>query len=250
MPSNPLNLYQQKPNRSMTVASWNIEKNGQSSSIDKQSKVSHFVDICCTSLNIDIVFLCEVHSARIDDYVDFLKSVYGDSYQVDYIAGGHSNAFVFLWRKALNVEVLHYTLKGLNRDMAIFCSDGCYCLLSHFKSGQTKLTESQLEEAASWLNTVSNGKWTISGDLNWHYGNAGALTLPAHSQTLSFWTDATQKSGNILDWVIAGYDTVVNFIDLERVVDEQNSTCFHPSVFDMTGPDHRPLIFELSWLGN
>ncbi len=68
------------------VASWNIEKNGQSSTDIKQGKVSDFLARCC-SYGITVIFLCEVHSSRIADYTSYCASVYGGQLQYRFVAG-------------------------------------------------------------------------------------------------------------------------------------------------------------------
>ena len=46
----------------------------------------------------------------------------------------------------------------------------------------------------------------------------------------------TQKKGGTLEWVLAGIDVRVDPIDLTDMKD----------VYDMTGPDHRPILFDLT----
>lgn len=223
------------------VANWNIEKNGQSSDPEKQTKVSEFIAQCCEN-SFHIIFLCEVHSARVDDYLGFLRSVYGENYRVESLPGGHSNAYVLLARKDLNSEMSYDGLRGLNRSMFLCHVGGSIALgLAHFKSGQTGLTKSQIEEGAAFLESFTNntGLWAISGDMNWDYNNLGGLTMPAGSHANTCWTDQTQKSGGILDWCAAGRGVSIVPVD--------GPSFFHPTLQTMDGPDHRPVAFALNY---
>ncbi|MEP2707573.1 MAG: hypothetical protein ABJQ71_20060 [Roseibium sp.] len=223
------------------IASFNIEKNGQSSDPLKQVKVADFIAIC-VDLGIEVVFLCEVHSARIGDYVDFLRAVYGGIYRVEFLAGGHSNAYVFLVRHDLGAFLSYDGLLGLNRNLFLFHIEGEIAIgFAHFKSGQTGLTKSQIQNAAGFLQDITNntGRWAIAGDINWDLSNFGDLTLPAYSSACSCWPDMTQKHGNILDWCVAGSSVAI---------DPVSGPDFFPAEFQvMDGPDHRPCIFALVW---
>lgn len=222
----------------MKIAVWNIEKSGQSSTIDKQSKVNAFVDGCCRA-GYDIIFLCEVHSARIDDYLGFVRSVY-PAYDVHAFAGGHSNAYVLLIRQSLPAEVLHDSLLGLNREAVVIQihSPAMMLGLGHFKSGQTGLTKSQLSSLAGFLESTTDGRWAITGDMNWDFAYAGALTTPTGSMPHACWTDITQAKGGVLDWCLAGWAL--------NVRPAYDTFVFREEFHDMSGPDHRPVTFEMN----
>lgn len=225
----------------ITIASYNIEKNGQSSELLKQEKVSDFID-SAVDLGFHIIYLCEVHSARIQDYVDHLRSVYGNSHRVEFLEGGHSNASVFLIAHELDAVLSYDELKGLNRNLFHCYIDGEIAIgFAHFKSGQTGLTKSQLENAAKFLEGFTNdsGRWAITGDMNWDMKNAAALSMPAGSSAYTCWSDMTQKHGNILDWCAAGSSTRVQPVD--------GPGFFAPAFQVMDGPDHRPVAFTVMW---
>lgn len=224
----------------MLIASWNIEKNGQSSVIEKQTKVSDFIDRCCNSSNglgVDLLFLCEVHSSRLDDYAKYLKAVY-PAYGVCTFHGGNSNNYLVLMKTSPSLGFIEaMPLKGLNRLLVVFAESGCYVGLGHFKSGQQELTQSQLRDACAYLEGKSTSNWALSGDLNWDYSKRADLALPAGANSYTLWTDATQKSGGILDWVLYGKNTRIAGMSFSGWPDEY---------LDMSGPDHKPLIF---WTG-
>lgn len=223
----------------LTIASWNIEKNGQSSTDIKQQKVSGFIDLCCHNLGITIVFLCEVHSARIHDYTGYARQVYGNDYNVYDLPGGKSNAYVVLIRKEAQIEVGKDTLKGLNREALLLNADDFFFVLAHFKSGQTGLTKDQIQESAAFLQDIGNsGKWAITGDMNWDYNKANDLKLPGGAKCATCWTDKTQAKGGILDWCLAGSATTVSPVDVNSL--------FSMEVNDMSGPDHRPVVFGIT----
>ncbi|TRV45045.1 MAG: LamG domain-containing protein [Microcystis panniformis Mp_MB_F_20051200_S9] len=227
--------------KSIKIASWNIEKNGQSSTLEKQSKVSDFI-ATCIELEITVIFLCEVHSTRVDDYVAFLISTYGETYRVESLPGGYNNAYVFLIRQNASIEVNYGQLFALNRAGLILQSGELFCVLAHFKSGQTGLTKNQIENAAEFLQDIGgkSGKWAITGDMNWDYQNCNKLNLPECALEYTCWSDQTQAKGGILDWCLAGTSTQVIPWDVENL--------FNKSINDMTGPDHRPVVFVIIWL--
>ncbi|MGE4480815.1 endonuclease/exonuclease/phosphatase family protein [Acidocella sp.] len=219
------------------VASWNIEKNGQSSTGIKQQKVSDFIDFC-SSIPVHIIFLCEVHSSRVKDYASHLRNVYGLSYHVESLPGGHSNAYIVMIRKSLKADPMQDRLKGLNRGAIILQIDNDLLLtLAHFKSGQNGLTKDQLQNAAGFLDGAQPGRWAIIGDMNWDYRNKGALTVPGGAHASSCWPDMSQAKGGILDWCLAGGATQVEPLDCNSLLSDETK--------DMTGPDHRPVIFTL-----
>jgi endonuclease/exonuclease/phosphatase family metal-dependent hydrolase len=222
-----------------TVACWNIEKNGQSSDIDKQANVSEFIQLCVNN-KIDVIFLCEVHSARVNDYLGFLRQVY-QTYSVNSLAGGYSNAYVLLIRNGVNLAVSQDTLKGLTRGALILHEERRFMLcLAHFKSGQTGLTKDQLQEAAKFLDGAQPASWVIIGDMNWDYANRGNLTLPGNTHAHTCWADMTQAKGNILDWCITG--------GLVSAEPWALSNRLATTMTDMTGPDHRPIIFTFDFI--
>ena len=224
------------------VACWNVEKNGQTSALDKQAKVSQFIDTCI-GWGVDVVFLCEIHSARVDDYDGFAKGVYGmRGYDCATVPGAYSNNYVVMWRRDRKVfDLGHAPLLGLNRSLLAFELDNKLAVgLAHFKSGQSGLTKSQLEHAAGALESFKPGYWAVLGDMNWDFGNAGALAVPAGSHSASCWADQTQANGGILDWTLAGWAVNVKPFPLSDLL--PGAMC------DMTGPDHRPVIFEFDWV--
>ncbi|MGH7120622.1 MAG: endonuclease/exonuclease/phosphatase family protein [Acetobacteraceae bacterium] len=219
------------------VAAWNIEKNGQSSTDVKQAKISEFIQFSCEN-QVHVIFLCEVHSARIDDYLSFCRKVYGATYHVDSLPGGHSNAYVVLHRNDLSVVPAQDTLKGLTRGAILLQLDNDLVLtLAHFKSGQTGLTKDQIQQAAGFLEGAKPGRWAIAGDMNWDYNNVGALTLPGGCHWGTCWTDQTQVHGGILDWCLAAGAITLKPMDCAALLPGEMN--------DMTGPDHRPVIFVL-----
>lgn len=224
----------------MLVAFWNIEKSGQTSLIEKQTKVNDFMDRYCAnerSLSVDLLFLCEVHSARFGDYEAFVKNVY-TNYEVTSFSGGYSNYYLVLMKKNASIGFIgSVKLDSLNRYFVVYAEQGCYLGLAHFKSGQTDLTKSQIKKCAAELEAKSTSNWALSGDLNWDYSKKAELELPAGSKAYTLWTDQSQKKGGILDWVINGKNASVAGMDLSH---------WDPSFFDMTGPDHRPVIFQTS----
>ena len=113
-------------------------------------------------------------------------------------------------------------------------------MLAHFKSGQTCLTKDQLQQAAASLQELggNSGRWAITGDMNWDYRNVNSLSLPVRTKWFTCWQDQTQAKGGILDWCLAGSATTVDSADV--------STLFPPYINDMTGPDHRPVVFGIS----
>lgn len=224
---------------SLIIASWNIEKNGKSSTDIKQQKVSTFIDSCCKDLNATVVFLCEVHSAQIENYVSYSESVYGKQYNVYSLKGGHSNAYVVLIQKSAKIEVGQDSLKGLNRGAIVLNVSDIYLILAHFKSGQNGLTKDQIQEAANFLQEIGkgSGRWAITGDMNWDYKKANELKCPNGAKPYTCWDDKTQVKGGILDWCLAGSKTAVSPVDVSKL--------FPSEMNDMEGPDHRAVIFSI-----
>ncbi len=219
-----------------TVAVWNIEKNGQSSEDIKQEKVSEFVDFCCKN-GIDLIFLCEVHSARLNDYGEFIGSVYSTfGYKVYRFQGGHSNGYILIVRDSAHAELSYDELKGLNRKIVLAKINGVYVCLAHFKSGQTGLTKDQLQQAAQALDGLANSRWLITGDMNWDYSKRDELKLPGGAHAATCWKDMTQAKGGILDWCLAGGPVAV---------EPMEDSLFSPTMADMQGPDHRPVVFAV-----
>lgn len=220
----------------MRIGSFNIEKNGKSSTLDKQSQVEFFISKCCSSddWNADIVFLCEIHSAQTDNYSSYLASVY-PHYTVHPFTGGYSNGYIVMVKSFEKLQVCSQgSLHGLNRDLIAVEAAGVngytgYVFLAHFKSGQTGLTKSQLKSC-----TALGGNWVATGDLNMEYKNVGQLDTAGLAYEC--WGGRqTQNKGGILDWVLASVDVQVAPLDLSLL----------DTVFDMSGPDHRPIVFDV-----
>lgn len=219
------------------IASWNVEKNGQSSTDIKQAKVIDFID-GCVKMDVDVIFLCEVHSSRLDDYVAYLTSVYDAEYHVVGLPGGHSNGYIIMTRKARTIEISGDTLKGLNRGIQLLKLDNDLVLcLAHFKSGQTGLTKDQIQNAAIFLDNAMPARWAITGDMNWDYARVGELVVPGGSHAGTCWADQTQAKGGILDWCLTGGATEIAPVDVANL--------FPPETNDMSGPDHRPVLFVI-----
>lgn len=228
----------------LTVGYWNIEKTGQSSELDKKAKVEHFIHECC-GWKVDLIFLCEVHSARLNGMSSHLTRTYPE-YFVDTLPGGYSNAYILMSRhdKSSHINVSKsQDLMYLNRAAFIVQIDKLRIVLAHFKSGRTGVTESQISSCAIFLEGMapSNQLWAIMGDMNWNYLGARPHPLPNLVQSSSYWQDMTQRSGGILDWCMFGSSVRVEFCDLKKE--------FHlnPEMFDMRGPDHKPLIASFNW---
>jgi len=228
----------------ISIASWNIEKNGKSSDQEKQTKVSNFIDQCCTdgetNKKVSIIFLCEVHSAQVENYRSFLSSTYSEDYDVHYLSGNYSNNYIILIQKKLGIQISHDSLKHLNRD-AVFLQteDNSFSIiLAHFKSGQTNLTKDQLVNSVKFLQGITAGRWAITGDMNWDYNKAEELGLITVKKE-TCWHDETQKHGGILDWCLFGQSTNVIPWNLKQY--------FPEDTFNMQGPDHKPVIFDISW---
>jgi len=232
----------------ITFASWNIEKDGQSSEIHKQTKVSDFIDRCCLTYDVSVVFLCEVHSARIDDFVDFIQSSGRyPNYDVFSRPGGNSNAYVILIRKDAGISPGYSRLALLNRDGLICQCGEFWFVLAHFKSGQTDLTKGQIEASANFLNGINGtGKWIISGDMNWSAGNFQGLTgLPDLCTYATCWEgQATQKRGGVLDWCLKG---PADTFEQMQVTHWDMLNMFGVQTAQMDGPDHKPIGFTIKF---
>ncbi|CAD6874328.1 endonuclease/exonuclease/phosphatase family protein [Methylomonas fluvii] len=228
----------------MIVASWNIEKNGQGSAIEKQALVSSFIDNMLKPAIVDVLFICEVHGAREDAYVNFLDKVYNQtdwpSYCVQCLHGGHSNSYVVAIRRKPGLDFgFQGDFLGLNRGLFsvhahAFAHYNGYLHFGHFKSGQTGLTKYQLKSAAS----MQDATWAITGDLNWEIGNHANLDIQG-SHSHDVWQgQGTHKANsglvNTLDWVLAS-----NLVRIEPIP-------LDPRVYDMEAPDHRPLLFNIT----
>ncbi len=222
---------------SITVASFNIEKNGKSSELEKQSKVSYFIDTCVKN-EFTVIFLCEVHSAQTGNYSTFLSQAYAD-YNVYESEGGYSNGYICMVRTDSGLKYYYDTLKYMNRKIVLLAGDGGFLTLAHFKSGQTGLTKDQLQTASASLEEIAKGKWAITGDMNWDFRNQAALTLPGGTQGVTCWGDdvPTQIKDGILDWCLAGKATLV----------EQYKNELFSELLDMSGPDHRPVSFKITY---
>ncbi|MBK5530303.1 endonuclease/exonuclease/phosphatase family protein [Pseudomonas sp. TH08] len=221
----------------MRIGSFNVEKNGKSSTLDKQTQVDFFIHNCCTSdaWDADIVFLCEIHSAQVDNYRSNLAAIY-KTYSVYAFDGGYSNAYIVLVKSFETLQVCSQgSLFGLNRDLIAVEANGVkgytgYVFLAHFKSGQTGLTRSQLKSC-----TALGGRWVATGDLNLDYANVGQLDTAGLAYDC-WGGQQTQSKGGILDWVLASADVTVKVVDITGLA----------HVFDMSGPDHRPILFDVT----
>ncbi|WP_035054262.1 endonuclease/exonuclease/phosphatase family protein [Andreprevotia chitinilytica] len=219
----------------MRIGSFNIEKSGESSLTSKKLQVETFVNLCCTNTDwdADLVFLCEIHSGLLDTYEEQFAQMY-PTYAVSAFRGGYSNGYIVL-SKIEGIAISDQGhLRGLNRDLLVADVQGVNgfsgsVLLAHFKSGRGGLTKSQLENCA-----VLGSAWVATGDLNWDIGDMGQLSVPALSHDC--WNGMpTQRSGGILDWVLSAPDVDVRPVDLTGMAD----------VFDMSAPDHRPILFDV-----
>jgi hypothetical protein len=222
------------------IGSFNIEKSGESSGLDKKTQVESFVSSCCNSeeWNADLVFLCEVHASRLENFAEFFGSVYSN-YRVTKYAGGGSNNYIILCKGFEEIAVvpqghLFNLTRGLvaveARSVKGFTGT---VLLAHFKSGQNNLTRKQIDACVKL-----GSAWVATGDLNWQYENVGKLDIPALAYEC--WGGLpTHKSSNgntaILDWVLASDDVRVTPVDITQKAAD----------FDMEGPDHRPILFDV-----
>lgn len=227
----------------MLIASWNIEKNGVSSTDIKQTMVSGFVDYCLNDLRVDILFLCEVHSSRLEDYRSYVAENYRH-YCVDSFSGGYSNCYILIYKATGNIRILgDQHLVGLTRDIitvevtSVHNNFNGFMGFAHFKSGRTNLTRNQLEDTINFFAGASNGAYFITGDLNWDYSDYPSLTLNA-ANAVKQW-DVTQAKGGCLDWGVYGPMTQASAFDFSGVVAQ------NPELCAMQGPDHKPVIFEV-----
>ncbi|WP_044874326.1 endonuclease/exonuclease/phosphatase family protein [Pseudomonas sp. LFM046] len=216
----------------MRIASFNLEKNGKSSTLNKRTQVDEFIAYC-NQIEVDLIFLCEVHSAQEDNYEDNLGAIYRN-YNVECHHGGYSNSYIVMTRKSANLTVTSQgNLKNLNRDLIAVEAKGVnnysgYVFLAHFKSGQNGQTKSQLNACTSL-----GGNWVVTGDLNLDISRVGELETAGVAYDC--WKGLpTHHSGGILDWVLASAFVRIEAVDLTG----------HANFFDMSGPDHRPIIFD------
>ncbi len=229
----------------MIIASWNIEKCGISSSENKRAALDCFIYDNTVDGYADLVFLCEVHNARVDDFIEYLTAVVGETYRIDWVSGNYSNNYVYLIKKERfkQEDVVRVSTWRNERPMlALQCSIGSgtvYVGLIHAKSGRTGLTKTQLNNAMEWLQARSHDKWLLTGDLNWSFDDYDQLSPPDGSKYVSCWPDMTQRRGGILDWAIYGkYTTVTaNALSQLRTLDQE--------VLDCSEMDHRPVIFSV-----
>lgn len=221
----------------MRIASFNIEKNGKSSPDIKQGQVSTFIDNCCSNQfwDVDLVFICEMHSAQLENYVLALSSMY-PTYKTIGFHGGHSNGYIVMAKESQNIVVdSQGHLFALNRDLIAVEATGCsgytgYVILAHFKSGQNNITKSQLQSC-----TGMGGNWVVTGDINYDYSKFGQLGIAGNAHEC--WNgQATQAKGGILDWVLASTSVTVTPLDITGLA----------GTFDMSGPDHRPIVFDVT----
>ncbi|WP_271407779.1 endonuclease/exonuclease/phosphatase family protein [Pseudomonas sp. Q1-7] len=220
----------------MRIGSFNIEKNGLSSTEIKQSQVDTFIDNCCSNSHwdADLVFICEVHSGQLANYRSHLGDRY-PSYNVWAFEGGYSNGYIVMAKAFQCIEVVAQgNLRGLNRELIAAHATSVggytgYIFLAHFKSGQTNLTKSQLLNC-----TALDGNWVVTGDLNFDYNNLSSLNPPGIGYEC--WNgQSTQAKGGILDWVLGSPNVQVTPVDITAMAND----------FDMSGPDHRPILFDI-----
>lgn len=227
---------------SIIVASWNIEKNGESSKDIKKAKVNEFIDLCLSQIQVSILFLCEVHSSRVADYVSYIKDMYGGNYLINSFPGGHSNAYVVAYNAHVQFYLSYFELKHLNRQAVVLsypCTGGnCSIVLAHFKSGQNGLTKDQIQAAQNGLEGMCQGLWAILGDMNWDFNNRQVYVAAHNSSASTCWDDQTHAKGSILDWCLHGNKISAEPWDLKTIL--------KPEMYDMTGPDHKPIVFTLS----
>jgi len=164
-----------------------------------------------------------------------LASVY-PHYRVCPFTGGYSNGYIVMVKSFEALQVCSQgSLHGLNRDLIAVEAAGVngytgYVFLAHFKSGQTGLTKSQLKSC-----TALGGNWVATGDLNMEYQKCRATRYSrARIRMLGRSTDPKQRA-EILDWVLASVDVQVVPVDITHL----------DTVFDMSGPDHRPILFDV-----
>ncbi|MHA6493076.1 endonuclease/exonuclease/phosphatase family protein [Pseudomonas borbori] len=217
----------------MRIASFNIEKSGYSSTLIKKSQIDSFVAFC-VQIDADLIFLCEVHSGQEGNYVNNLGDIY-QGYNVECHKGGHSNSYILMSKKSSSINVSSQGhLFGLNRDLIAVEAQSVngysgYVFLAHFKSGQNGQTKSQLNAC-----TQMGGRWVATGDLNLDISKVGELDTAGIAYDC--WKGKqTHKSGGILDWVLASVDVKVAPVDITSLEND----------FDMSGPDHRPIVFDV-----
>lgn len=232
----------------ISIASWNIEKCGESSDFTKKAKLDHFIWNCCNELNIDVIFLCEVHSSRVVDFLDYLPQTY-PNYQVFSLDGGYSNNYIILINRNLKNIILSETpLTYLNRKLLLINFKDSKDLikasvtLAHFKSGQNQLTKSQISSTSIELQAMTPERWVILGDMNWCYKNISELNIQNASGS-TCWDDQSHAKNSILDWCLYSNsnETIVYPFDVKGYFRET------PEIFDMTAPDHRPIIFNITF---
>ena len=220
----------------MLVGSFNLEKSGQSSKIGKQTQVDQFIWTCARDQKVDVIFLCEIHSSRGGDYLSHLSEVHKD-YSWNHFYGGHSNGYIIGLRGRIDCE--DAKLSGLNRSvLRLSKNTGNYkgvLYVAHFKSGQSKLTEKQLKDTANSAQEFGH-PWAITGDMNWDISKSGELIGMNPWDSHDCWPDedSTQAKGGKLDWVLHHDNVNVEHFQLDA------------KFYDMSGPDHRPLLFELT----
>jgi hypothetical protein len=222
----------------MRIACFNVEKNGQSSEPEKQSQVDGFIDKCCNEKewDADVVFLCEVHKARAADYVEAVKARYF-SYRVEAFAGAGSNWYIVIVKAFSKLMICSQgDLKGMHRELINVRAEGVNgftgdVFLAHFKSGGNGLTTSQLKSCTG----SGLPRWVVAGDMNYDFGRLGELNPPGVGHAC-WGALPTHAKGSILDWVLA--DANVNVAPV-------NLTGLH-GTFNMGGPDHRPILFDVT----
>jgi exonuclease III len=222
----------------MRIACFNVEKNGASSTMDKQTQVDGFIERCCEEKgwDCDVIFLCEIHNKQASNYVEAIQSRY-HAYRVEYFPGAGSNYYVVIVKAFAKLVVCSQgDMKGVHRELINVQASGVNgftgdIMLAHFKSGGSGLTKSQLTSSSS----TSLCRWVVAGDMNWDFGRLAELNPPGLGYDC--WNGKpTHKSGSRLDWVLADPNTTVKPVDITGMED----------TFNMGGPDHRPILFDVT----
>lgn len=225
----------------LTVASWSLGKDGQSSLDIKQEKVGGFIEYCCNFPGVDVVFLSEVHSAMVYGYKLYVQAVYGKNYTVYSQTESSLSAYVVLVRNNAGVEVCHDIQKAMGQTMVLLKAEDFLIGFPHAQSGQASPQQSQMENAARLLQQLGGGqgKWAMTGGMNWEYKDAHLLAIPEGAKCLTCWNGQTRRQGGILDWCIAGGAVAVTPGRVDMM--------FPPYVNNMKNPDCRPVVFSFQY---
>lgn len=219
----------------MEVAFYNIEKCGESSDPEKKMKVDEFLAKFLWDFECDIVFLAEVHAARVDDFVNHIQAM-KPKYHVESAYGFGSCNYV--WARSKFVSVTSVDDVG-PRPLIIFAKTGEPAVgVIHAKSGQNALTVKQLEYYALLLETNSAGMWALTGDLNYDEAKFERLTLPVGAHGGTVW-EITQHKGGCLDWAILGAATRIKLNTFRTAKANMQG-----ELLELEQPDHAPVFFD------